>query len=675
MFNRLIQLREKMREQGIDAYLVYMTDEHMSEYVGESDFDIRFLTGFTGTNAVCLVTEEESLLWTDGRYYIQAEKEMADSGTSLMRYGSEGVPKVSEYLRTLAEKKKKSGAGAPFVFGFDGKKVSVSLLRKYEKALKGTDAVLKSDIDLISEIWTDRPAKTCSKIFVLEDKYSGKSYEKKLKDLRKHMKEEDSKAFILTDLTDIAWLFNMRADDISCTPVFYAYSTITRKTTFLYVQKNALSAKVKKYLEENDVKVRDYQDVYVDAKKIHDQNVIIDPDSVNTALYFALGGESPLVPDETSEKLLDVETLPKEAEDGENVLAVDKLEDDGKAKNIIKIDKLPKKAKKAEKILTVEKLADKESQNNTFIEEINFTTTEKTVKNETEIENTKKAHLIDAVAMCKFLYQIKCEINVEDYDEYSIAQMLDKLRAKGEGFIELSFDTIAAYGENAALMHYTATKEKKSHLQKKGFLLVDSGGTYYTGTTDITRTIALGELTDEEKHDFTLVLKAAMRLKRAKFPDGVSGQNLDILSRGFMWDLGLDYRCGTGHGVGHISNVHEGPNAFRYRIGETPMTKAYPLKPGMITTDEPGLYYEGGYGIRTENELLCVKDEHTEYGQFYSFENLTLVPIDKDAIIPSMLTDEERRELNAYHARVYEKVSPLLTKKEAKWLKEATSAI
>lgn len=632
------KLREKMRENGIDVYLVFMTDVHMSEYVGESDHDIEFLTGFTGTNAVCLVTRDESLLWTDGRYYIQAEKEMEGSGTSLMRDGTEGVPKVSEYLKELSLSKKKDGDGTPFVFGFDGKKVSVSLLRKYEKALKGTGAVLKCDKDLVSEIWTERPAKSCSKIFVLEDEYSGKPFSKKLKDLRKHMKEEESKAFILTDLTDIAWLFNMRADDIPCTPVFYAYSIITRKAVFLYVQKNALSPKVKKYLKENDVNVRTYEDIYVDVKKIHDQNVIIDPDSVNTALYFGLGGESPLI-----EK---------------NILSVEKLSKNGQDKTILSVEK-----------------CDGENQNNSFIEEINFTTLEKAVKNKTEIENTKKAHLIDAVAMCKFLYKIKCEINVEDYDEYSIAEILDKLRAKGEGFIELSFDTISAYGENAALMHYTATKEKKSKLKKQGFLLVDSGGTYLTGTTDITRTITLGPLSDDEKHDFTLVLKAAMRLKRAKFPDGVSGQNLDVLSRGFMWDLGLDYRCGTGHGVGHISNVHEGPNAFRWRIGDTPMLKAYPIKPGMITTDEPGLYYEGGYGIRTENELLCVKDEHTEYGQFYSFENLTLVPIDKDAIDVSMLTDEEILQLNAYHARVYEKVSPYLTKKEAKWLKEATEAI
>lgn len=634
----LDELRKRIAENELDAYLVFMTDSHMSEYVGESDHDIEFLTGFTGTNAVVLVTKDESLLWTDGRYYIQAEKEMKDSGTSLMKDGSEGVPKVSEYLKELAIKKEKSSANEPFVFGFDGRKVSVSLLRKYENALKKTNAVLRADLDLVSDIWTDRPKQHISKIFVLEDEFSGKTFSKKLKDLRKHMKEEDSKCFILSNLTDIAWLFNMRADDIPCTPVFYAYSIITRKAVFLYVQKNALTPKVKKYLEENDVNVRPYEDIYADVKKIHDQNVIIDSDSVNTALYFLLGGKSSLI--ETS------------------VLSVDKLSENGQDKTLLSVEK-----------------NDGERQGNTFLEEINFTTTEKAVKNKVEIENTKKAHLLDAVAMCKFLYKIKCEINVEDFDEYSIAELLYKLREKGEGYIEPSFETIAAYGENAALMHYTATKDKKSPLKKKGFLLVDSGGTYLTGTTDITRTIALGPLSDDEKRDFTLVLKAAMRLKRAKFPDGVSGQNLDVLSRGILWEYGLDYRCGTGHGVGHISNVHEGPNAFRWRTGDSAMYQPFAIKPGMITTDEPGLYYEGGYGIRTENELLCVKDEHTEYGQFYSFENLTLVPIDKDAIDVSMLTDEELMQLNSYHARVYEKVSPYLTKKEAKWLKEATSSI
>ena len=593
---RLEKLRAQMQEEGVDIFLVSHADEHNSEYVGAADMDIAFICGFTGENTTVVVTKDASKVWADGRYYIMAREQTAGSGTELFEMGKEGVPSVEEYLREIA----KDGD----VFATNGRKVTLALSRGYEKAFKGKKVEVRYGLDLISRLWNDRPAKAAEPLWILEDAYSGKKAGEKLAAVRDHMEEAGAEGFLLTDLTDIAWLLNLRGNDIECTPVFYSYVWMTENVTILYLQKSAIDPEVEKYLTDMGVIVKPYNEIYNELPNANVRSVLLDPEIVNAELVEKLGTDVRLV------------------------------------------------------------------------EEKNCTERMKAVKNPVEVENTKKAHLVDAVAMCRFLYQIKAGvIDVEAYDEYTIGELLYRLREQGEDYIEPSFGTIAAYGKNAALMHYAASREKKSPLHKKGFLLVDSGGTYMTGTTDITRTIVLGDITPQQKRDFTLVLKAAMRLKMAKFPLGEAPQLLDVLSRGIMWQYGLDYRCGTGHGVGHISSVHEGPNAFRSKINS--MADILPLEPGVITTDEPGLYYEGedGYGIRTENELLCVLDEKTEYGQFCRFENITLVPIDLDGIDVSMLSEEERHELNNYHAKVYEAVAPRLNADEAKWLKEATRAI
>ena len=589
----LAGIRELMREEGIDIYLIPHSDEHNSEYVGDSDHDITFACGFTGENTTVVITKDEAKVWADGRYFLQAEREIEGSGTDLMKMGVDGVPTVNEYLKNIAT----DGA----VFAYNGRKVTLSLAREYEKAVKGKGVTIRPDTDLVSRLWTDRPAKSAEPVWVLEDRFSGKSAEEKIADVRAHMKEIGAEGFLLSNLTDIAWLTNLRGNDIECTPVFYSYFWLTQEVAILYIQSKELDPEVEQYLSDSHIIVKPYNEIYSTLGNTGAKTVAVDPEIVNAELI---------------EKLGDVR----------------------------------------------------------LIEEPNVTERMKAVKNPVEVENTKKAHVIDAVAMCKFIYQLKTGvIDIEKEDEYSVAEILYRLREQGDGYIEPSFGTIAAYGPNAAMMHYAPTKEKKSPLHREGFLLVDSGGTYKWGTTDITRTIVLGKLTEQQKKDFTLVLKAAMRLKMAKFPAGTTAQILDVLSRGVMWDYGLDYRCGTGHGVGHILSVHEGPNAFRPKISS--MSSIFPLTEGVITTDEPGLYYDGEYGIRTENELLCVADEKTEYGQFYRFENITLVPIDVDGIDVSMLTAEEKRELNTYHARVYETIAPKLTKEEASWLKEATKAV
>lgn len=595
-FQRLSELQKYMKEEGISLFMIFHSDAHMSEYVSEADCDVEFLTGFTGENCTVAVTQEESHLWTDGRFFIQAEKELSGSGTDLFRSGEEGVPKIEEYLKEHVNENDKVSC--------DGRRLSRKLFKKYDEVIKGKKGIFDTSSLLMDKVFSDRPKLPSEKLFILKDEFSGKSANDKLSDVRNHMKEKKADSFFLSSLCDIAWLLNLRGNDIPCTPVFYSFLFLEKEEGTLFVNEDAVNKEIRDYLEKLNIKLSPYESVYDAVSSYKGSTVLLDSETVNERIYESFG-------------------------EGTN-----------------------------------------------FIEEINCTEVMKAVKNATEIKNTRKAHIIDAVAMCRFLYQIKTgKIDIEKEDEYSIGEILYRLREQGEGYIEPSFPTIAAYGENAALMHYTATPEMKSPLKKKGFLLVDSGGTYFTGTTDITRTIALGSLTKKEKEDFTLVLKSSLRLMRARFLDGTTGQNLDVLARGVMWERGLDYKCGTGHGVGHVLAVHEGPNSFRWKIENAPDFTAHPLKPGMITTDEPGLYFEGEYGIRIENELLCIEDVKNEYGQFYSLENITLVPIDLDAIEPSMLTDEEKAQLNDYHEKVRKTIAPLLDEDEAKWLCEATRAV
>ncbi|SDW27547.1 Xaa-Pro aminopeptidase [Lachnospiraceae bacterium KHCPX20] len=586
-------LRQQMHDNGIDVYVIPLSDYHMSEYVGDYFKGVEWISGFSGTNATLVVTGEEAGMWTDGRYFIQARQQMEGSGVKLFEMGEEGVPTVEAFIEShLSEGQ---------TLGYDGRLFAMSWDQDMMDIVEKKSAKIEIEKDLLEAIWTDRPALPAEKVWILSQEYAGRTMEEKVSDVRRKMEEEGCDGHILTSLYDIAWLLNLRGNDIPCVPVFLSYIYLTMDQITLYANEAIFDDEVKAYLAEHGVTLRPYEAIYDDLAGIREEKILADVQVVNAALCSQLPAEATII----------------EADNPTNFL--------------------------------------------------------KSVKNETEISNTRKAHIRDGLAVTRFIYWLKHHVGKETITEMDAADRLLAFRKEQEHFLDISFDTISAYGENAALMHYEPGRDHEVELQAKGFLLVDSGGHYLEGTTDITRTIALGELSDWEKEAFTLVLRSHLRLLAAHFPKGTAGVNLDILARGPLWDRGLDYRCGTGHGVGHILNVHEGPNAFRWRV-ENAEARTH-IVPGQITTDEPGLYFEGEFGIRTESELLCVEDEKTEYGQFYKFDNLTFCPIDLDAIDPTILTQYEKMQLNAYHADCYETLAPLLPEEEALWLKEVTRPI
>lgn len=592
---RLKALREEMKKRNIDIYLVPTSDFHESEYVGEHFKARKFITGFTGSAGTAVITMTEAGLWTDGRYFVQAEKQLKESTVTLYRMGEEGVPKVDEFVE---DKLPQGGC-----LGFDGRVVNGTWGQKLEKIAEKKQASLHVDEDLIDLIWSDRPALSKEPLFLLEEKYTGKSTKDKIADLRKAMKEEGANVHILTSLYDIAWLLNIRGGDISYVPVVLSYLVLTEKECIWFLQEEIVTPEIRAYLEKNQITTQPYDDIYSYVPKIsEDAVVLMNGSTVNYRISSSLN------------------------------------------KNIKVVDKA------------------------------NPTELMKAIKNKTEVDNTRMAHVKDGVAFTKFMYWLKNNIGKIPMTEISASDYLEARRREQDNFIDLSFDTICAYGANAAMMHYAATPETDTELKPEGFLLVDSGGHYFEGTTDITRTMALGPITDEMRLHFTTVCRSNLNLANAKFLYGCCGLNLDILSRGPLWDMGIDYKCGTGHGVGYVLNVHEGPNGFRWKVVPERHDSGI-LEEGMITTDEPGVYLEGKYGIRTENELVCRKAEKNEYGQFMCFENITYAPIDLDAIDPNEMTGREKKLLNDYHKMVYETLSPYMTAEENEWLKHYTRAI
>lgn len=591
---RLEALRSEMKKRGITVYVVPTSDFHQSEYVGEYFKARKYMTGFTGSAGTAVITMKEAGLWTDGRYFIQAAAQLEGSGVTLFRMGEEGVPKVEEYVEEQLEK-----GGC---IGFDGRVMDAKAGKKYAEIAEKKEGSLYVTEDLVDIIWTERPSLPAHKVWILEQEYAGMSTEEKLSQVREQMKQEGADVHILASLYNIAWLLNLRGDDIDHVPVFLSFVAVEEKKTTLFINQEILDDKVKKYLKDNQMQVEDYEKIYAYAENLKDHKVLMSLEEVNYRIAENVQKHSQIVDAPNPSLLL------------------------------------------------------------------------KSIKNETELENTRIAHLKDAVAVTKFMYWLKTNIGKKEITEISASDYLEELRKEQEHFLDVSFDTICAYGANAAMMHYSASEESNAVLKPEGFLLVDSGGHYLEGTTDITRTFALGELSYEQKKHFTAVCRSNLNLANAKFLYGCSGINLDILARGPLWDMGIDYRCGTGHGVGHILNVHEGPNGFRWKIVQE-RNDSGKLEAGMITTDEPGVYLEGAYGIRLENELICVKDEKNEYGQFMKFENITYVPMDLDAILPEEMTFREKQELNEYHQMVYEKISPYLNEEERIWLKEYTRAI
>lgn len=591
---RLAALRQEMKEKNIAVYVVPTADFHESEYVGEHFKARRFITGFTGSAGTAVITQKEAGLWTDGRYFVQAAKQLEGTTVTLYRMGEEGVPTVDEYIAQNLQEGE--------VIGFDGRVVNARWGKKLQEIAEEKHGSLYVEEDLIDKIWMDRPPMAKEPVWILEEKYSGKSTKEKLNAVREKMKEAKADVHLLASLYDISWLLNVRGNDISYVPVVLSYLALTENECIWFVQEDVLDENVRSYLRENAITTKPYHAFYEYVKTLENRKVLLNPAVINTRIYNSIPRSADII----------------EAEDPSLMM--------------------------------------------------------KAVKNPVEIENTRNAHVKDAVAMCKFMYWLKQNVGKQEMTEISAADHLAELRAQQEGFLDLSFDTICGYADHGAIVHYAATPESDVKLKPEGLLLVDSGGHYLEGTTDITRTFALGPVTDEMKADFTRVCRANMNLANARFLYGCSGMNLDVIAREPFWEAGLDFKHGTGHGVGYILNVHEGPNAFRYK-GTPDRPGGTVFEEGMVTTDEPGIYIEGKYGIRLENELVCRKGEKNTYGQFMYFENLTYVPFDLDAIDPDQMTGVEKKRLNDYHANVYKVVSPYLEGEELAWLKEATRAI
>ena len=592
---RLQKLRAEMAKRNIDIYVVPTADFHESEYVGEHFKARKFITGFTGSAGTAVITMIEAGLWTDGRYFVQAAKQLEGSTIELRKMGEEGVPTVDEYIEnTLKEGQ---------CLGFDGRVVNGAWGKKLSEIVAKKNGSMSVDEDLIDLIWEDRPALSKAPVMIFDNKYTGKDIKEKFADVRAKMEENGATVHLISSLYDIAWLLNVRGGDINYVPVVLSYLSITKDACTWFLQEEIITPELKAYLDANDIKTAPYDSFYEYVKNIGaDETVMMNTKVVNYRIC----------------------------------------------------SNIPKSAK--------------------VVDCPDPTVLMKAVKNEVEIDNARKAHLKDAVAMCKFMYWLKTNVGKIPMTELSVSKYLADLRAEQEGFLDLSFETICGYAEHGAIVHYSATPESDKEILPESFLLVDSGGHYLEGTTDITRTFALGEVTDEMKDMFTRVLRSNINLASAKFRQGCCGLNFDILARAPFWDIDMDYNHGTGHGVGNVLNVHEGPNSFHWR--------AYPgrssdseILAGMITTDEPGVYLEGKFGIRTENELVARLGTKNEYGQFMYFENLTYVPVDLDAVDPSQMTDAEKTYLNNYHADIYEKISPYLSAEEAEFLKKYTRAI
>ena len=589
---RVEALRKLMKDRNIEAYIIPSSDYHESEYVGDYFKAREFISGFTGSAGTVVVTQKEAGLWTDGRYFIQAEKQLEGTGIKLFKIGEEGVPTIITYLENnLLENNQ---------VGFDGRVITASQALELKNKFAKMNVTLSTSEDLVGAVWASRPELSKAQAFLLGTKYSGKSCADKLVALRDIMKQKNATAHIITTLDDIAWLFNIRGNDVKFNPVVLAYAVITLDDSYLFIDNEKLNDELTAMLTQNKVHVRAYEDIYTFTQTLEAKEcVLLDPHKVNYTIYRSLN------------------------------------------------EKIQK------------------------VEEANPTILEKARKNLVEIENIRKGHIKDGVAFTKFMIWIKTNVAKETITEMSASQKLEDYRRMQDGFIEPSFNTIAGYKEHAAMMHYSANAQSDYTLKPEHMLLIDSGGQYYEGTTDITRTIVLGPIDDTLKLHFTSVVRGMINLSMAHFLQGVKGYNLDILARRPLWNLGLDYKCGTGHGVGYLLNVHEAPNGFRWKVVPE-RNDSCELEEGMVTTNEPGVYIEGSHGIRIENELVTRKGKKNEYGQFMYFETVTFAPIDLDGIDVALLNQEEKTWLNEYHQAVYEKISPYLDEEEVVWLKQYT---
>lgn len=586
--DRVNALRSLLHEKDIHAYIITSSDPHMSEYVPDRWAGRQWLSGFTGSAGTLVISREHAGLWTDSRYFLQAETQLEGSGIELFKMGTAGTPTQFEWLSNQLPLN-------PNV-GFDGSCFSVAQTRELKNNLGDLGINIVEEFDLVNEIWENRPDLPNKIIFDHEVSYSGQTRYSKLLKIRKQMEACECNFHFVGSLDDIAWIFNIRGNDIDYNPLALAYAVIGMESATLYLSEDQVSTELIQKLAEDEIYVTDYSQVFSDLIEIaQSSSVLLDVNRTNLNIYNSISA------------------------------------------NIVEL--------------------------------VNPSQLLKSIKNEVEIAGMKNAMKKDGIALTQFYCWLEENIGKTKITEFTVMNKLKEFRSLQKDFKGESFGTIAAYKDHGAHPHYSTTPESDVEIKAEGMLLIDSGGQYLDGTTDITRTIPMGELNEEEKTDFTLVLKGMIQLALAKFPKGTRGCNLDILARQALWNKGKDYGHGTGHGVGCFMNVHEGPQSIRQEI------KDQAILPGMITSDEPGFYREGFYGIRHENLILCCQEETTRFGDFLNFETITLCHFETKGLLKNLLSPEEKEWLNNYHQIVYETISPELDDKHKIWLKEKTKTI
>ena len=586
---RVHALRIAFRPNNIKAFIIPSTDPHLSEYVAPYWMSREWISGITGSAGTAVILMDKAGLWTDSRYFLQAEKELEGSGITLYK---EMLPETPSITKFLCQNLKPGES-----VSIDGKMFSVQQVEQMKEDLAPYQLQVNLFGDPLKNIWKDRPSMPDAPAFIYDVKYAGKSCGEKVAAIRTELKKKGIFALFLSSLDEIAWTLNLRGSDVHCNPVIVSYLLVTQDEVVYFISPEKITQEVNEYLQEQQVSLRKYDEAESFLNSFTGENILIDPKKTNYAIYSAINPACKVVRGESPVTLL------------------------------------------------------------------------KAIRNEQEIAGIHHAMQRDGVALVKFLKWLEASVLSGKETELSVDRKLHEFRAAQPLYMGESFDTIAGYKEHGAIVHYSATEESDVTLQSKGFLLLDSGAQYLDGTTDITRTIALGELTEEEKTDYTLILKGHIALAMAKFPAGTRGAQLDVLARMPIWSHGMNFLHGTGHGVGHFLSVHEGPQSIR--MNENPIV----LQPGMVTSNEPGVYKAGSHGIRTENLTLVCKDKEGMFGEYFKFETITLCPICKKGIIKEMLTAEEVKWFNDYHRTVYEKLSPSLNEEEKKWLLEATKAI
>ncbi len=579
-------LRRELEKNGIDAYIIPSSDAHLSEYVADHFKAREWISGFTGSAGTVVISKDHAGLWTDSRYFLQAEEELKGSEFVLHKVIDRSYP---NYLKYIADNFPKGT-----VVACDGKVFSFGQIKNIKKTLQEKEIELRTDLDIISKLWTDRPQLPQNKIFELDVKYAGKTRKEKFEEVRKKMKDNKTSQYLISALDSLAWILNLRGSDIDYNPVFLSFGVLRDDDFLLFIEEDKITENLKTVLKKDNIIIRPYSDIYPYLKSLYKNiRIYVNPDTCNYNLFSSISAE------------------------------------------IISGDDI--------------------------VGEL------KTIKNPVEIKNLKKAHIIDGVALTKFYIWLEKTLTKRTISEYEAAEKIAYFRSQNEEYISESFGAIVGYKSNGAIIHYSPGKNSSAQIKPEGMLLIDSGGQYLCGTTDITRTTCFGKPSQEEKTNFTLVLKGHIAVATLKIPEGTNGYQIDTFARQYLWEYGVNFYHGTGHGVGFFLNVHEGPQGISSALVKR--TKV-PLKPGMLTSNEPGYYKDGHYGIRIENLILTVDDKETEYGKFYRQETVTMFPLDIKLIDRSILTKTEVQWINDYQNEVYDKLSPYLGDKEKEWLRK-----